>query len=338
MLSLETDFEIPNKRMISISKFITRIFKKARTNAKSATCHICGKECSSFCNSHSVPYFVLQNIADHGKVYIPLQGELPTTGKDTGLKQAGTFHLICNDCDNSIFCEYEDPSAYSNHPSDKMLAQISLKNYLQMIYKRKIEPHIYQLLGQRLANFFTLPGQGKTIQELDLDEYQTHFQYAMRALSGKNAPQYYLCFYSLLDYVVPCATQTTIPLLADLEDNIINNLYNFSEEYNLEYLHIAVFPLKETSVIMLFYEQGERRYRRFIRQLKKLDFEDQLAVINYIIFSYTENVFINPAVYKLVWKNAKFRKVCKKTTNVVSVLGNHDPLKTAIQETAENSV
>lgn len=331
MLSLKLNMEIPQKRKVSISKFITRIFKKARTNAKSETCHICGKECSSFCKSHSVPQFALQNIAERGNVHIPLQGEMLTTGDNTGIKKAGVFFLICENCDNTIFCDYEDPDAYNVQPNDKMLAEISLKNYLQLIYKRRIEPEIYTLLEQRFDNFSIMPGKGKTIQEIDLEEYQVHFQYALRALSGKKAPRFHLCYFTILDYLVPCAAQTAIPLMVDLDDNLINNVYNISDEYRIAHLHVAILPLKGSSAIMLFCEQGEKRYRRFFRQFRRLDSEDQLAVINYMIFSYTENVFVNPSVYKLAWKNKKFRKVCRKTTNVLSFGGIHDPLKTAIQ-------
>lgn len=331
MLSLKLNTEIPKKRKISISKFITRILKKARTNAKRATCHICGNECSSFCKSHSVPQFALQNIAEQGNVHIPLQGEMLTTGDDTGIKSAGVFFLICNNCDNTRFGDYENPDVYNVQPNDKMLAEISLKNYLQMIYKRRIDPEIYSLLDQRFDNFSIIPGKGKTIQEIDLEDYQRHFQYALRALSGKNAPRFHLYYYTILDYRVPCATQTAIPLIVDLEDNLINNVYNISEEYRIAHLHVAIFPLKETSAIMLFCEQGEKRYRRFFRQFRKLNPEDQLAAINYMIFSYTENVFVNPTVYKLAWKNKGFRKVCRKTTNVLSFAGIHDPIKTAIQ-------
>lgn len=91
-----------------------------------------------------------------------------------------------------------------------------------------------------------------------------------------------------------------------LDDNLINNVYNISDEYRIAHLHVAILPLKGSSAIMLFCEQGEKRYRRFFRQFRKLDSEDQLAVINYMIFSYTENVFVNPSVYKLACKVLSF--------------------------------
>lgn len=331
MLSLESNYKDSGERKIPINKFTSRIFKKARTNAKGTTCYLCGKPCTSFCNSHSVPRFTLANVSEKGKVAETLQGELPTLGNDTGLNQAGTFHIICNDCDNSVFQDYENPSAYINRPNDIMLAQIAAKNYLQMISKRKVEFELYDLLEQRLDNFTSLPGDGKTIEEIDLEEYQKRLQYAIKSLSGKYTNRYYLGYYRFLDYVVPYATQTTIPLIVDFEGNLINNIYNFSSQYNLEYIQVAVFPLKDSSVVFLFVEDGTKRYRKFFKQLNKLDADDQLAAINYLVFSYTENVFLNPTMRKNVRKNRAFMKVCGKTAIAQSSFGIPNPLKNAME-------
>jgi len=332
MMSLESDFENIGKRKIPINKFASRIFKKAREQAKDATCHLCGKPCTSFCNSHSVPHFTLENIAENGKVEETLQGALPTSPKDTGLNQAGTFHLICHDCDNTVFKDYENPDAYQKPPSDIMLAQIAVKNYLQMISKRKVESKLYDLLEQRFDNYTSFPSEGVTVEEIDMREYQQRLQYAVKSLANKGTDRYYLCFHKILDYVVPYAVQTTIPLIVDLEGNLINNIYNFSEKYRLEYIQVAVFPLKSSSVVIMFVESDTKRYRKFIRQLKKLDDDDQLAAINYLIFSYTENVFLNPSLRKALKKNHDFMKVCQKTTMAHSPFGMANPLEKAMQE------
>lgn len=46
---------------------------------------------------------------------------------ENGVNKAGTFHLICNDCDSKIFSDYENPDNYSNQPTQKMIAQMALK-------------------------------------------------------------------------------------------------------------------------------------------------------------------------------------------------------------------
>lgn len=332
MMSLDTDFASMGERKIPINKFATRINHKARIQAKAQQCHVCGKMCTSFCNSHSIPQFTLQNIAENGKVMETLQGELPTSGKDTGLNKAGTFQIICHNCDNTMFSKYENPDAYSDVPTDTMLAQIASKNYLQMISKRKFEIELYDLLEQRCDNFSSVPGEGKTFEELDIEEYQKKLNYALHTLSRKQNDRYYLCFYKVLDYVVPYATQAPIAMIVDIEGNLINNIYNASEQYHMEYIHVVVFPLKKCSVVMLFVESGCKRYRKFIRQLNKLDDEDQLAAINYLIFSYTENVFVNPSIHERLKENEPFMSTCRKTGMAESAMGIPNPLETAMIE------
>lgn len=331
MLSLESDFENLGERKIPINKFATRLFKKARANAKGDTCCLCGKPCTSFCNSHSVPQFTLEHITENGNVAETLQGELPTSGKNTGLNKAGTFHIICNECDATVFRDYEKPEAYENPPSDVMLAQIATKNYLQMISKRKVEIELYDLIEQRFDNYTSFPSQGETTEEIDIKEYQVRLQYALKSLDSKGRNRYYLCFHRILDYVVPFAVQSTIPLIVDLEDGLINNTFNRSEKYRLEYLQIAIFPLKAKSVVIMFIEDGTKRYRKFIKQLNKLDAEDQLSAINFLVFAYTENVFLNPSTRKMVRENPAFMEVCRKTTIAHNPIGIPNPLEKAMQ-------
>lgn len=331
MMSLKSDISVSADRQIAINKFSNRINRKAREQAKDSACCICGKDCTSFCKSHSVPHFTLLNIAENGKVAQVLQGEIPTMKGDTGLGSAGTFHLICRACDSSIFQAYENPDAYSETPTERMLAQIAAKNELHMISKRKQEIELYDLLEQRFDNWQS-PGTGKSVEELDLIEYRTSLQYALKTLSGQKNDRYHLCFFRLLDYVVPLATQSSICMVADLEGEMINNIYNFSEQYHMASIHVAVFPLNKTSVVLLFVESNTKRYRKFIRQLNKLDAEDQLAAINYMIFSYTENTFLNPTVYAKVKKDDKFMEVCRRTGIAQTAVGFYNPIEVAVDE------
>jgi len=95
------------KNKISLNKKIGRVFSAARKNAKRSSCYICGAPCTSFCRSHSVPKFCLKRIAIDGKVFFSgIQADLPFFGTDSGVNEAGTFQLICRDCDNTLFQDY----------------------------------------------------------------------------------------------------------------------------------------------------------------------------------------------------------------------------------------
>lgn len=82
-------------------------------------------------------------------------------------------------------------------------------------------------------------------------------------------------------------------MVCDFEDDVINDIYNMSPDYHTKEIHIAVFPLEQESIIMLFIDARDKRYRKFYKQLNKLPLEEQLSAINYIIFSYSENVYMD---------------------------------------------
>lgn len=59
-------------------------------------------------------------------------------------------------------------------------------------------------------------------------------------------------------------------------------------------MSLCIFPLKNTSIVMIFVTKGNNRYGRFFKQLKKLNsLDEQLNVINYILFSYSEDYFLS---------------------------------------------
>lgn len=318
---------------ISINKRIGRINAKARQNAKRDSCYVCKKTCSSFCNSHSVPLFCLKRIAVDGKVYISgIQHVMPIFGKDSGVKESGTFHIICRECDSSLFHEYEDPNAYSKKPTGKMLAQVVMKNYLLMISKRFEERELYTIISEQYENAHEYAEQQLEVIDLDLAEYLVEFERAKTAGAGKHDDWYYLCYYKQLDYVVPFAFQGPVVIVGDFEDNEINNIYNMSPNYHTKEIHIAVFPLEKTSVIMMLVDSREKRYRKFYRQLNKLSLEEQLAAINYIIFIYSENVFISKTIGDDVLNNQQFSDVCQKCNVAVSSQPIGDALPAALNE------
>lgn len=144
------------KNKIEINKKVSSLIAEATKNAKLECCILCSKPCSSFCNSHSIPQFALKRIAEDGKVMLPLQDEILTIGKDTGVNKAGTFHIICRDCDSRTFQLYEDPNAYNSKPTDQMLAQIALKDVLLMISKRNQEREQYKLVGEQADLFMDM--------------------------------------------------------------------------------------------------------------------------------------------------------------------------------------
>lgn len=318
------------EKAIMENKFFSRLETKARANTKSNTCYLCGRTCDGFCKSHSIPKFVLKRIAKKGKVISFIDREMQPYAHDSGVNNAGTFFIICDNCDNTVFQKYENPDSYEQQPADVMLAQIAMKNYLQMIWKRTVENEMYRLLMQRKPESKTQAKVKIFWGQEDLANYTKRFSYAKENLTQHDG--YHLCYYKKLDYVVPLATQSAITLLCDFEDQIINNIYNPEDNTSIEPIHISVFPLESSTVIMMFIEQGEKKNRRFYRQLKKLPENDQLAAINYIIFSYTENVYVYGPVADMVQSDIRFKDTYTKTHDYYSFQQPNNPLPTAIRE------
>ncbi len=66
-------FDVPpinldNEHLASFNRMYGPYMRAARSEGKPANCLLCGKEASSFCNSHSIPQFCLKQIALKGKV------------------------------------------------------------------------------------------------------------------------------------------------------------------------------------------------------------------------------------------------------------------------------
>lgn len=105
--------EILNSNHIGYKKEINKVLSEARKVSKSEKCMYCSKETTSFCNSHSIPAFCLRNIAINGELlYSNKLVNFPLMDFEKAINKAGTFQIICRECDSKIFQEYEEPKNY----------------------------------------------------------------------------------------------------------------------------------------------------------------------------------------------------------------------------------
>ena len=316
-LKIEFDgYDEVNADLIGNKKKFGKLLSKARTLAKGDRCLYCGKNVSSFCNSHSVPAFCLKPISVDGKVFYSNKFmEIPFMEYDKGVKQAGTFNIICRNCDSKIFQDYENPSNYDIKPTPQMLAQIAMKNYLKSISKRINEHAIFDVTKQHpmlTDNEFIKSTQ--SIQDIDLNEYKGNFERAKR-LSLKNWDnEYYLFCYEKLNYVVPMAFQSNIALIIDLDRQIVNDIYYQDSKYRIEDFHICIFPLQDSSIVMMFVDKNYKRYRKFYQKFKKLPYEERLSLINYIIFLYSEDMFLSKELPEDIFKDDNLTNISRQTT------------------------
>ena len=86
-----------------------------------------------------------------------------------------------------------------------------------------------------------------------------------------------------------------------------------SKKYDIN-LYLCVFPLKEKTAVLLFIENNERRYRKFYKRFNKFSQEEKLAIINYLIFLYSEDVFMSKNIPEHLINNIELKIVAGKTS------------------------
>ncbi len=301
-------FDDHNRDIIADNKLLSELEREARKSIKNGNCYLCPNTCSSFCKSHSLPRFVLKNIASNGHIYdsnLFIQSQ--QMKEKYGVENAGVFFLICNKCDKEVFSEYESEAHYNIKPTQKMLAQIAIKTYLKWIYKEKINFEMYDGLIKRkythiLRNSLSSGEKmilaqleyNKNMRKLCLMDYEKCFNYAKSYLDkGIDKDTYDLIFFHKLDYVVPVAFQGWIGLICDFQGNIINDSGSENLEHKLNSFHVCVFPLNGFTSIFLFKKKTNKKLKNFFVDFNKLNLQKKLQLISYILFLYSEELYIN---------------------------------------------
>lgn len=281
---------------IEVRKEFSSLRKQAREKAKLECCAICGKEVSSFCNSHSVPRFVLNNIATDGKVLVSNAViEHNILDIESGIKSTGTFRFICNDCDSIIFSTYENPQIISKGINDQILAEIALKNALVQLAKRNEEYAFYHLVEEKYDTFSNID-QLYLTQLLDIKDFDYEKRRYLHIIENNLTDCFQIIFYKVLPYVTPLAFQSGMSLGRDYYGFEIDDLFDMSPDKRIESLHTCVFPLADCSLVLMFYHKEDHNYDVLQSQLKLLTDEEVLEYINYLIFQNTDSYYFSRSV------------------------------------------
>lgn len=299
-------FEIPDGTdIIELRKRINRISSSARETAKPDRCILCGRKQTSFCNSHSVPQLSLKNIAENGKLYLAsaLIG-IEITDVEKGVNNSGTFHFICNKCDSKFFQEYENEQNLCAKPTDKMLAEIAVKNILLQLSKRNQEKDLYKIL-QNKFNTYSNPENLFGVNELDVRDFLDELKLHKDIVDNEKVGGYQILFWRVLPYTVPIASQSVIALGTDMEGNAINNVFDMSEHTRMQFMHLAILPLDGKSVVIAFYHKRDKLYKKLWHQFNSSSEDKCLRFLNYIVFANTENYFMSKSIKSEIENNEK---------------------------------
>ena len=306
---------------VDIRKKINGMLSEARKEAKPTICIMCGKPQTSFCNSHSVPQMALRPIAENGIVMhasAALGVDERIIDIENGVNKSGTFNYICNDCDNSFFQDYENPDSIVQPPTDKILAEIAVKNMLLQLSKRAIERKLIEIL-QRDYNAFDNPEMGMNVKNLDFAEFENEVIFHKNIVENNEIGGYQIVFWKLLPYTVPIAMQSAIAVTRDIEGVEINNIYDLNPNVRIQYLHMAIFPLNRKSVVLAFYHKRDKLYKRLWHQFNCMSEKEALANINYFVFKYTENYYMAREIEEEITANDALQRLSQENDGMPSL-------------------
>lgn len=203
-------------------------------------------------------------------------------------------------------------------PSDKLLSEIALKNSLLQLSKRKIEVEIFKELKQ-IGSFSSCDTLEKT-KLIDVKEYTKEIQRYKRIIDSDAKGRFEIIFWKLLPYRTPLAVQTEFALNKDLKNNIINDVFDYSESVRMQNMHLCVFPLENATAIIAFYHKRDYKYLSIQKQIAKLKEDAVLRYLNWLVFKYSENYFFSPSVKTLIENDNNLQRL-SQDNNGLSSLG-----------------
>lgn len=102
----------------------------------------------------------------------------------------------------------------------------------------------------------------------------------------------------------------------DMEGDILNDVGNMDKSVRMQYVHIAVLPLEEKSVVLAFYHKRDKIYRRLRHQINTTSREKVLQYINYLIFEHTENIYFSKTIEEELKNNKMIEKVSQEANGL----------------------
>ena len=278
------------EELIEARKQYGRILSQCKKAAKPDRCLWCGKQISRFCESHTIPQMVLKNIATDGKFdYVNTIMELPISKNDQGMAEANIFNLLCLNCDNTLFQEYENLENLKKKPTGCMLSQIALKDMLYIISKRLVEIELYDRIKEQMQPFFI--NRKQLINQLDKRDFFSELE-RIRTMIEKEEYNYELITYDKVNYKIPIAFQGQLTVYGDMNGDVINDIYDDSDVVRTKQMHMCAYPLDDCSVIFTFYNKNDTEYNNFVDQLRGMDQEKRLKFLGYFMLFISEDMLI----------------------------------------------
>jgi len=121
------------------------------------------------------------------------------------------------------------------------------------------------------------------------------------------------CAKNDFDYIVPVAFQGPVTLYGDLEGNVVVDMYDMSDDVTVKFLHLCVFPLEHSTVVILFYNKSDREYDSFAEQFQKLDEGEKLELVSYMLYGFCEDMLIAKKFPHRTWFTNQIKALFAET-------------------------
>lgn len=297
------------KRRIEESQFVGAV----KRNSKSDECLMCGRKITSPCNSHVVPQFILKGIAENGCVsYGHALNKINVAGikKTTGINNAYTFRLLCEQCEHKYFKHYEDPdnilgfNSLSEREQKFILCEMALKTHLAHI-AMKYE----RLVSMDMASCGQLSQAEKDglvlADRLDINEH-LRYKTKLKGVMKSNKNPFVILYDRLLDYGTKIATQTIINYNFDLKGNKIFDPNLLVESNQCRYFYLMILPVKGKTRIMFYIE---REYLNnalpIVEDFKALSNDEKLHFLFISLIIHDQQFYLAPSFGDMIFKKDK---------------------------------
>lgn len=277
-------------------------------------CFLCGKKMNSACNSHVVPQFILKEIAENGYVsysYALHKVKINGLSDTTGINNAYTFRLICKECDNKTFIDYENPSNIENFGlldldlKKKILCEMAIKTHLSHISSK------LKFINTRNLSYGDADGnlekEGRVVhaERIDIKEHCEYIKKIKKFINTNKNP-FIVLYDKVLDYKTKLATQTIINYVFDLSGNQIFNPYFLDPCNTCSYFYLMILPYKDKTHILFYTEKSYlNKVSSIINQFNSLSDEDKLHFLFISLIIHDEQFYMTPSFAENIFKNDK---------------------------------
>lgn len=294
---------------IEINKEISKIKKEANQYTKGKNCVLCGKPCSSFCNSHTIPRFVIKNIAENGKVYSPsmtmdyldIKTRLNVFKSNPGVEKTLTFDSICRECDNAVFSCVENEDILEKEFDAKVLNLYALKILLHSQYSKTRNANFLNIGAEKhhmsdIANLISMPWVFDMIESTkEIEDYKS-------AIKNNTYIKYKMIIDKIINKKVNfcCTTELTLPF--SYNGKRINDLCNINN-YTARFggIYTLVLPMKSNKTrIVMYYRRKYSNYDLVKEEFGKMNVNEQLQAISNLLLIYTEEFVYNDEVLQSI--------------------------------------